>query len=1248
MAQHVEINPDNESLLFSLGLKAVRLASTQKTHKTGTVRIPTSTGKDFIAGEGAEDGANWIDEEGNQTPLVDTASIDAAVDEIGKKADEAGAKAEQVRSDLQSEVDSVKSDVSKVEAEAAQLKADAAKLSQTVDANKTALDKSVAAVDAKAQAASDKGDQLGTKITEVTSTVNGQASKLKELSTRIEGVASDNTATTQSVTELKQTVTGLDARVSQNTTTANGAMSKATSVEQTANGIKADLSENYTTTAKSDEKYSTKTELTATADGLKSSISSVKTTAEGAVSKANAAQSTADGISVNLSKNYTPTSEADAKYATQTSLKATADGLTAKITANTSKAQSALDKSTSLEANLNGFKTTVSETYATNTKVDGISVGGTNMLLDTRLMKTTGTTNGKLRQSSFPVVEDINGGTLNARGGAIPKPGIAFGEWAVTDFTLGDQYTLSFYVDSDVSNIVNCYFFGASGYATVLATACSGGTIMKTAGYGDGQTKLTIAAAKKQRVWVTWKINASGDATIPKYVLIRGDNTTVNSNVYVYGVKLEKGSKPTDWSPAPEDLQAAGDYATNSSLQQTASSITARVASVETTANGAMSKATTVQQTADGIKTTLSKDYTSTKDADKKYSTKTELTTEAGKIRAELSETTKTANGAMDKSTTLETTVNGISTKISEQATKLDSTVKTANEAKSTADSNKTTISQVSTTASNALNKATTVESSLNGFKTTVSETYQTKADMSSYSTKSYVDETSKSVALGVVQDYKGADGSGLATKTDISVSKTEITSEVSNTYATKDGVSKEISSKITQNNSSLEVKFSNAGSIEYVTNGSFSENLDGWTVDDGQWVINGGDNALQYYKAVSAGASTLGPRQDPSVLMGTSTRQRLIRRSFDIANYSNASGATLRMSCRLNDGTWSGEYPSVELDSTFDWMHVDMVETIPAGKYIDRVVPVIRATNACTVNVEVRNFSLRDITDSYKSADAVINMTGQGVRVGKNKNGAWTGMSALVGTDGTFDVLDTSSKRLLEVGSSGVKFPKSGDGHQLALGYVTDSTTKTDTLYIGDVVSGQQEGGPKNRLGFTGDEVSLEGGDISINANDNQLSLYGRKGANLLVPDGGNVQVGGQSGTSNTTLTLRGSTVNLSGGLVNVNGRTLNAPVDAKQSQRWDNIQLDVKCVNRVVTVNVLHPLGANAVIGDQSDQCEIGYIKEGYRPSRMIGCHLASYNTTNLFLEINPATGKVACFRMWGNQNTWAYFSASLSYVI
>ena len=838
MAQHVEINPDNESLPFSLGLKAVRLASTQKTHKTGTIRIPTSTGKDFIAGKGAEDGANWIDSEGVQTPLVDTAAIDKAVDEISAKADAASASAD------------------------------------------------------KAYEEAKRTGQL---------------------------------AVTASRTE-----------------------------------------------------YATSTDATVTPS---------------------------DGWS------ETPPTYMDGQYT-----------------------------------------------------------------------------------------------------------------WLRVTVTYGDGHT-------ELSN-------------PVLMTGPKGGK-------GEtGDTGTTGAAGVSVTSLTTfWRLAADTPDT------------------------PSGADDPSGWSrtePSIPDGYEGKLYRTIRTIMS------------------------------DGTATWTSPDVDS--------------------MFEYMARTYRTASGA----------------------------VTVSSEAKRTAEGNAETIKQVGTTANDALSKATTVETNFAGFKTEVSETYQTKAGMSSYGTKSYIDETSKSVALGVVQDYKGADGSGLATKTDISVSKTEITSEVSGRYATKDGVSKEISSKITQNNSSLEVKFSNAGSIEYVTNGSFSENLDGWAVDDGQWVINGGDNALQYYKAVSAGAKTLGPRQDPSVLMGTSTRQRLIRRSFDIANYSNASGATLHMSCRLNDGTWSGGYPSVELDSTFDWMHVDMVETIPAGKYIDRVVPVIRATNACTVNVEVRNFSLRDITDSYKSADAVINMTGQGVRVGKNKNGAWTGMSALVGTDATFDVLDTSSKRLLEVSATGVKFPHSKDGTRLALGYVAGSGSASDTLYIGDIITGQQEGGPKNRLGFTGDEVSLEGGDININANDNQLSLYGRKGANLLVPDGGNVQVGGQSGTSNTTLTLRGSTVNLSGGLVNVNGRTLNAPVDAKQSQRWNNIQLDVKCVNRVVTVNVLHPLGSNAVVGDQSDQCEIGYIKEGYRPSRMIGCHLAAYNTTNLFLEINPATGKVACFRLWGNQNTWAYFSASLSYVI
>ena len=216
-------------------------------------------------------------------------------------------------------------------------------------------------------------------------------------------------------------------------------------------------------------------------------------------------------------------------------------------------------------------------------------------------------------------------------------------------------------------------------------------------------------------------LSGAGDRLSGQIADIRGTVNGQQSRLDEFGQKLEGAV-----------TQNGATVNSVTELRQTVSGLDARVAQNTETAEGAMGKATAVQQTADGIKATLGKDYTPTKDADRKYSTKTELMTEAGRIRAELSETTKTANGALDRSAALEATVNGIQSTISEQATKLDSTVKTANEAKSTADSNKTTISQVSTTASDALSKATTVEANLNGYKTTVSETYATKTDMRS------------------------------------------------------------------------------------------------------------------------------------------------------------------------------------------------------------------------------------------------------------------------------------------------------------------------------------------------------------------------------------------------------------------------------------------------------------------------------------------------------------------------------------
>ncbi len=737
MASHGEINPSDIDLLLGTSLNALEVANGLLTRRSGDVWIDTGDGKGVLAGAGAADGINRVDEDGNQSPLVDTSGIDkaardaqkaaddaaakaddairqgeqirqdaqAGIDDARRQAQDAAAKADKARSDLQAEMDAnkqaadnaianvdkkadkaqsdleaqtaaLKSSIANVDAKAEQVKADASKISQRVDADKAALDKSIASVDAKAQAASDKGDQLAGQISDVTTTVNGHTTKLGELSTRIEGVASDGQTTVKSLTSLQQTVTGISSTVSQTAKTASDALSKASRVEQTADGIRTTLSEDYTNTKDMELKYSTKTELEQTADGLRSSITSVKSTAEGAVEKANSAQETADGVkrtltsdytsakdadlkystkaeleatseslssslssvrrtadgavtaaskaqqtadgvSLDLSKNYQSKAQADATYATRTSLKATSDSLSASISSTAKTAQSAVDKATSLEANLNGFKTTVSQTYTTKDDLDKLSVGGTNLIKGTsgnwsdwivitpnasdfcKVLATVDTPDGLAEGADYTTQIDIEFADVASTGG---RTALALTQGAV---------------DGSWSDVFNVF---ADSLLTRQTPVNAVYHLSRT-----NKARKSNTANRKFQLGIRCDWFASG-----KFRWRR--------------IKAEKGSKATDWSPAPEDLQPAGDYSTKSELTQTADSIKTQVAEVSKTASGAMSKATTVEQTA-----------------------------------------------------------NGLSTRITEQAKTLDATVKTANEAKSTADSNKTTISQTSNLVNAAL-----------------------------------------------------------------------------------------------------------------------------------------------------------------------------------------------------------------------------------------------------------------------------------------------------------------------------------------------------------------------------------------------------------------------------------------------------------------------------------------------------------------------------------------------------------------
>ena len=1017
MSSHVELNPDDSTLGLSLGMKAMRLALTQKTHKMGTVRIPVTGGTDVIIGAGASDGANRIDQDGRQLPLVDTSGIDKAAqdaqqaaDKAMAKADEAIAKGEQIRRDAQAGIDAARKQAQAVDAKAdkvrtdletaasqlesniaavdkkadqvrsdltrqvqdaksemdstvkaaqsaadkAQSAADAAqKAADKANADTADLDKTVQAVDAKAAAAKQaaaeaqsKAENVASDLDSANAVIEQHTTELGTLTTKVSNAVTKSDSALSVSTEAKQTATEASTTASsaykdsqtaltQSTTatqtataakttaesagkTANESLKQSSSAVQTANQISTTLRTEYQTKADADkiyatqsslkqtsdsitasvsktyatkdslsalqnvadnaieswrgtgvptltnkpasdwttdakrkkhsgdlyydkatgkayrfgsddgktytwelnqdtdvtkaladaskaqtsannaqasataantaagkaqstantavsnaatakhaadvaqssankaqgdvdklkidipETYATKSSLSQTAESITANVESVKTTANSAVTAASKAQQTADGISANLTKNYQTKSQADTIYATKASLKATSDSLSANITANAKTAQSAVDKATSLEANLNGFKTTVSQTYTTKNDFNNLTIGGRNLLVKSNFIKTLiDTVNGTLEVPDAPVSDPEYNGDSSSK-----KPIV---------------------VDPDTTYILSAYDLmnDTGAYTGRISQFNSEGALINF-------IVPSIKIRDKGHITFTTDINAA-------YILV---------GIYAfpkYRWKLEKGTKPTDWSPAPEDLQPVGDYATNSSLTQTANSIKSQVTEVFKTANSAMSKATTVEQTAnglsskiteqgktldatvttaneakstadsnrqtisqvkttadgavnrvssleqnlDGFKSTVAKTY-QTKDGMSAYATASALKQTSGSITAEVSKVSQTATGALNKATSVEQAASGLSTKITEQGKTLDATVKTANEAKSTADSNKQTISQVKSTADGAVSRVSSLEQNLSGFKTEVSGTYATKSDLDS------------------------------------------------------------------------------------------------------------------------------------------------------------------------------------------------------------------------------------------------------------------------------------------------------------------------------------------------------------------------------------------------------------------------------------------------------------------------------------------------------------------------------------
>lgn len=783
MSSHVELNPDDSTLGLSLGMKAMRLALTQKTHKMGTVRIPGTGGTDVIIGAGASDGVNRVDKDGVQLPLVDTSGIDKAAQDARKaaadaaaKADEAVRRGEQIRQDVQAGIDDARKQVQAVEAKADKVRTDLTQQVQNVKSEmdlavedaQTSANKAQSAADA-AQKAADKANASTVDLDKSVQAVDAKAIAAKqaaaEAQSKAENVASDldsaNAVIEQHTIELGE----LTTKVSNAVKKSDSALNVSTEAKQTATEASTTATSAY---KDSQTALTQSTTATQTATTAKTTAESASKTASDSLKQSSAAVQTANQISTTLKTEYQTKADADKIYATQSSLKQTSDSITA----------------------------SVSKTYATKDALSALqnvadnaieSWRGTGVPTLTNKPASDWTTNADKKKHSGDLYYDKSTGKAYRFG----SDGVTY-TWELnqdTDVTkaLADASKAQTSANNAQASATAANTAAGKAQSTANTAVSNAATAKNAADAAQSSANKAQSDVDKLKIDIpeTYATKSSLTQTAESITAnVESVRTTANSAVTAaskaqqtadgisanlsknYQTKSQADAvyatqanlKATSESISTEVTKAQGTadgavtaaskaqqtadavtlnlsknyqtkaqndavYATQTSLKATSDSLSANITANARTAQSAVDKATSLEANLNGFKTTVAETY-QTKSGMSAYATNSSLTQTANSIKAQVTEVSKTANGAMSKATTVEQTANGLSSKITEQGKTLNATVKTANEAKSTADSNKTTISQVSTTASNALSKASTVEQNLNGFKTSVSQTY--------------------------------------------------------------------------------------------------------------------------------------------------------------------------------------------------------------------------------------------------------------------------------------------------------------------------------------------------------------------------------------------------------------------------------------------------------------------------------------------------------------------------------------------
>lgn len=189
---------------------------------------------------------------------------------------------------------------------------------------------------------------------------------------------------------------------------------------------------------------------------------------------------------------------------------------------------------------VDGIETRVGETYTTKSDFNGLEIGGRNLLLNSAFKndRKSWTDWGapatrELVTSNNKVWAHIVGNKQNYQG---------FNQWTESgSIKTGDNITFSARIKGGAANQIFTIGIHWMNSSNIIID----------------QTWHTFTVGTADDVY-TWTTTASGANCSKLNLMVGVSDTSTAYNVYFTELKLEKGNKATDWTPAPEDDEING------------------------------------------------------------------------------------------------------------------------------------------------------------------------------------------------------------------------------------------------------------------------------------------------------------------------------------------------------------------------------------------------------------------------------------------------------------------------------------------------------------------------------------------------------------------------------------------------------------------------------------------------------------------------------------------------------------------